>query len=112
MSTKYFSARLVFVHVDLPPKVEDGKVYEERIVLLRAESFEAAIELAEECAHAYCEGLDGVEPLDLVQVYELADDPEEDGAEIYSLMRSSPLPPADYLDRFFDTGDEHQGTAG
>ncbi|SCG64273.1 hypothetical protein GA0070213_10871 [Micromonospora humi] len=32
------------------------------------------------------------------------------GAEVYSLMRDSDLPAGAYLTRFFDTGDERQGT--
>ena len=31
-----------------------------------------------------------------------------DGAEIFSLMRDSDLDPEDYLDTFFDTGEEHE----
>ncbi|MGH2943305.1 MAG: hypothetical protein ACRDLN_11105 [Solirubrobacteraceae bacterium] len=33
---------------------------------------------------------------------------EAHGAEVFSLMRDSVLEPADYVDRFFDTGDERQ----
>ena len=30
------------------------------------------------------------------------------GEEVFSLLRQSDLDPDDYLDQFFDTGDEHQ----
>ncbi|MEO6082401.1 MAG: hypothetical protein ABIQ18_04775 [Umezawaea sp.] len=32
------------------------------------------------------------------------------GVEVFSLLRASPLPPDRYLDAFFATGGEHQGT--
>jgi hypothetical protein len=32
----------------------------------------------------------------------------DDGAEVFSLMRTSDLPADEYVDRFFDTGDERQ----
>ncbi|WGX98091.1 hypothetical protein [Nocardioides sp. L-11A] len=48
--------------------------------------------------------------LPLFQSYEMYDAPGE-GAEVFSLMRSSELNPDDYLDTFFDTGDERLRTA-
>ena len=36
-------------------------------------------------------------------------EPLGDGAEVFSLMRDSDLTPHEYLDHFFDTGDERQG---
>jgi hypothetical protein len=32
------------------------------------------------------------------------------GAEVFSLMRDSELAPDDYIDRFFDTGQERQAS--
>ena len=48
---------------------------------------------------------EGTESLDLFQAFELADEPS-DGAEVFSLIRRSGLPPAEYLDSFFATGSE------
>jgi hypothetical protein len=45
--------------------------------------------------------------LGIAQSYRLADAPA-DGAEVFSLMRSSTLEPGEYLDAFFDTGTERQ----
>ena len=85
-------------------------MYEERITLWRARDFEHAIELAEAEAARYCEDLGDVRYAELAQAYELDDDPSEQGAEVFSLIRDSELSPSDYIDRFFDTGEEHAGT--
>ena len=47
--------------------------------------------------------------LGLAQAYELFDEPGH-GAEVYSLMRDSPLPPETYLVTYFDTGGERTDT--
>lgn len=84
-------------------------IYEERITAWNAESMESAMDQAEKEAAEYA-GEDG-EALNLVQGYWLFDEigliPQ--GTEVFSLIRESDLEPADYLDAFFDTGEEHQG---
>ncbi len=42
------------------------------------------------------------------QAYGPLDDDPGDGVEVFSLMRTSDRDAADYLTRFFDTGDERQ----
>ncbi|WP_062206234.1 DUF4288 domain-containing protein [Demequina salsinemoris] len=83
--------------------------YEERVTLWRAESAEAAIELANEEAREYVDDLDTdechVEYLGLAQSYRLAEMPGH-GAEVFSMMRDSELEPDDYLAWFFTTGSE------
>ncbi|MFF0271126.1 DUF4288 domain-containing protein [Kribbella sp. NPDC004536] len=87
----------------------DFAAYEERITLWRADSFEGAIERAEAEAIEYASLGAPDEYLGLAQAYRLADAPG-DGAEIFSLIRDSELAPRAYLDRFFDTGSERQGS--
>lgn len=94
-----FSVRCVFQH-------GDTAAYEERITLWRSANFDEAIALAEAEAGEYAE-LVGSRYLGLAQAYHLADDVEH-GAEVFSLIRSSNLPPDEYLTAFFDTGAEHQ----
>jgi hypothetical protein len=91
----------------------DPVTYEERITLWRAASFEDAIARAGQEVATYASVVGGV-PLDLVQAYALdADDGTlADGIEVFSLLRDSDLGAASYLDRFFDTGDERQGSTG
>lgn len=50
----------------------------------------------------------GHEYVGLAQAFLLSEDPAVDGAEVFSLIRDSNLDPDAYLDRFFDTGQEHQ----
>lgn len=98
-----FGVRCLFRHA--------GGMYEERITLWRARDFAHAIELAEAEAARYCEDLTSTTYVELAQAYELDDDPAVQGAEVFSLVRDSDLSPSDYVDRFFDTGDEHQDPA-
>ncbi|MGZ6827281.1 MAG: DUF4288 domain-containing protein [Mycobacteriales bacterium] len=81
----------------------DEQLYEERITLWQAGSAEEAIALAEEEAVDYAGDED--EYLDLAQAFRLYDSPGH-GAEVFSLMRTSPLEPDAYLDAHFDTGSE------
>lgn len=87
--------------------VDGHDVYEERVVLFEADDFDAAIAKAEEEATAYVAALEHGEVLPLFQSYAVSDDVGE-GAELFSLMRTSELEPDDYLDHFFDTGHERQ----
>lgn len=81
--------------------------FEERVTLWRAESFEAAIAMAELDAVDYAENVGG-RYLGLAQAYHLAEGSPASGAEVFSLMRESDLDPDDYLGRFFNTGAERQ----
>ena len=96
------------------PERPDQKahLYEERITAWNAESMEEALALAEQEARNYAD--DGAASLDLYQGYWLSDDVEcpSSGVEVFSLLRESDLAPEDYIDRFFDTGDERQGELG
>lgn len=83
----------------------DG-LFEERVTLWRADSFDAAVERAEEEAGRYAADL-SMRYLGLAQAYRLADQPG-DGAEVFSLLRMIDLDDKAYLDTFFDTGTERQ----
>lgn len=97
---RWFSARGVFHH-------QGPDTYEERVTLWLAADTAEAVAAAEREAAQYCEDLSDVVYLDLVQVYDIGDEPGN-GSEVFSLMRDSELPPKAYLDRYFDTGAERQ----
>jgi hypothetical protein len=99
----WFSVRCVFAFVG----VGASAAYEERVTLWRAAAFDEAVALAETEALDYAELVE-CRYLGLAQAYHLADDLGH-GAEVYSLIRDSDLPPDVYLSRFFDTGMERQG---
>jgi hypothetical protein len=90
-------------------QLADG-AYEERVTLWRAPDSDEALARAEAEATDYAADNDG-RYLGLAQGFELFDEPG-DGAEVFSLTRVSGLEPDDYLDAFFDTGDEQQEEAG
>jgi hypothetical protein len=105
----WYAVRCVFRFE--PEEADEPGTYEERITLWRASSPEAAISRAEADAQKYVEALGDCKYVKLAQSFHLAvRDGVEDGDEVFSLMRSSHLPPNEYLTRFFDTGDEFQGT--
>ena len=84
----------------------EDRGYEERVTLWRAADSAEALARAEDEATGYAEDIDG-EYLGLAQAFHLFDEPG-DGAEVFSLIRVSDLDPDEYLDAFFDTGDERQ----
>ena len=101
----WFSVRCIFRGSD-----DMSASYEERITVWRATNFEEAVGMAEAEASDYAE-LVGHRYLGFAQVYQLADEIGH-GAEVYSLIRDSNLPPDVYLSTFFDTGRERQGALG
>ena len=108
---EWFAVRCVFRQEDAsewqPPELEAGhSVYEERITLWRATSFDDAIAQAEAEASSYAE-TGGFAYTGLAQAYQLFDAPGH-GAEVFSLMRDSPLATDDFLDHYFDDGSERQ----
>ena len=105
MASEWYAVRCVFrtAWIDAPDGPPEDTLYEERITLWQATSAEEAIGLAEQEAEDYAGEED--EYLQLAQAYKLFDEPGS-GAEVFSLMRSSPLEPDQYLDAFFDTGTE------
>jgi hypothetical protein len=101
-SSQWYSVRCVF-----QSPTEDGFAYEERVTLWQAKDIDDAIALAETEAIAYEKEMKA-EYTGMAQAYWLFA-PPKNGMEVFSLVRQSQLASDDYLDRFFDTGDESQG---
>lgn len=113
-SARWYSVRCVFEMRKGPswtPRKDDLREYEERITIWRAESFEAAIARAEADAREYASNIE-VEYVGLAQAYALDEDVHTvaEGTEVFSLIRTDNRAPAEYLDRYFDTGSEYQQT--
>jgi hypothetical protein len=85
-------------------------VYEERVTVWRAVSFDEAIQKAEAEAFEYAG--EASEYIGYCSAYEMDDGPAIEGWEVYSLMRESPEEPEDYIDRFYDTGCERTRWVG
>jgi len=103
--TEWYGARTVYKH-SLKNNTPESSLYEERIVVLQAQSFNDAIVEAEKEANEYANDKSTARYLGYVNVFKLFDDTIENKTEVYSLMRDSSLDPTDYLNTFFDTGSE------
>lgn len=105
LALDWFAVRCVFA----VPTASEGEdmTYEERVTLWRASGFDTAIVMAETEARDYADDVEAAY-LGLAQAYRLAEPPGH-GTEVFSLMRDSELDTEDYLDAFFDTGEERQG---
>ena len=100
---RWYAVRSLFAGPD-----GSESAYEERITLWQAAQLEDALDRAAAEAVEYAE-FAGVTYLgEFAQSYPLADAPPRDGAEVFSLTRSSALPPKPYVEQFFDTGRERQ----
>jgi outer membrane protein assembly factor BamD (BamD/ComL family) len=76
--------------------------YEERVTLVMARDFNDALARGEAFANEYAREHDA-EYLGFIDAYEISDD-IGDGAEVYSITRSSALQPKEFIDRYYDDG--------
>ena len=106
MQNEWYSVRCVFKH-KARGNMQKRNLYEERITLWKSDSFDNAIELAENEAEQYAVDADA-EYIGLAQAFLLYPEEISDGCEVFSLMRDHNYSPKRYLDRYFDTGFERQ----
>lgn len=100
----WYSAKCIIKHLDL---LEPGDVhYEERVVLLWADSLDHAIERGEEEAAEYVASIGDAEYAGFVSVFRIGEEPIGDRCEVYSLMRKTSMETDDFLDRYHDDGTE------
>jgi hypothetical protein len=100
---RWYAVRSLFHH---PEEGDSG--YEERITLWQAVDLGDALARAAAEAAEYAEFAGVTYLSDFAQSYPLADGLPRDGVEVFSLTRSSYLPPQPYVEQFFDTGRERQ----
>lgn len=101
----WYAVKCLFLHHDL--KSRNGKNnFEERILLVKATSFDEAIEKAEKEALEYCGYLNDVEYLNFCNAYHIAESKILDLTEIYSLITTSDLDKNEYIKKYYDTGGE------
>jgi hypothetical protein len=99
----WYSARCIFCTEGLGLR----RTYEERVILLRAESEDEAMRVAEEEAEEYAAGSEGWFYTGFVDLFHLFEPEIGHRIEVFSLMRSSDLSVREYLDRYYDAGSEH-----
>jgi hypothetical protein len=97
---EWFGVRCVFAHPQ--------STYEERITLWQADSFDEAVAVAEDDAATYADDT-GAEFLGFAQAFVMSEEPGH-GVEVFCLERESDLDPDEYLDTFFDTGNEREAS--
>jgi hypothetical protein len=101
---KWFGAKTIYQWPRMSGVNAPGEhVYEERVTLLRARDLSDAVVRGEKLAEKYARELGSAEYLRFIDAFEIADD-IADGAEVYSITRSSPLSPVTFLDRYYDDG--------
>ena len=106
----WYGAKCLFLHRDAPA-LGPGRVYEQRIVLVRASSQEDAIQVAEANAREYAHDNDAVY-LGFVDTFHIFSENLGEGTEVYSLMQTSQLEPAEFVSKYFDDGtQDSQATA-
>jgi hypothetical protein len=104
---RWFGAKTIYRWRPVAGANAEGEhLYEERVVLLRARDLADALVRGEVAAEQYARDLEHGEYLGFIDVYEISDD-ILDGAEIYSLLRSSPLDARDFVTRYYDDGTQH-----
>jgi hypothetical protein len=108
-SEPWYGAQLVFRSAS--PESRYKNSYEERVVLIRADSWEEAIAKAEAEAKEYCEPINA-QYTGFIRVFHIFDGRIGDKAEVFSIIRDSNLGPKAYLDRFYDTGTEYERRVG
>jgi hypothetical protein len=78
---------------------ENANVYEERVVLFRADSFEEAENKGVKEAEEYVINLDNTEFVKVIDVFHMFDEILGEGIEVYSLMTDSDLSADEYIKR-------------
>jgi Domain of unknown function (DUF4288) len=98
MTDSWYSAKSIFRHAESEGR---RQMFEERIVLLQAENFDAAFEKAELEARQYCLDINNCEFTESVDVFELFDENIEDQTEVFSSMHTSDLDTVNFLTSFY-----------
>ncbi|HLJ56537.1 MAG TPA: DUF4288 domain-containing protein [Chthonomonadaceae bacterium] len=104
-SQGWYSVKCLFRHEN-DPAASEGHLYEERIIVLRAQSLDDALNMAELEAKSYAGDGGDVQYCNFASAYHIADDELTERTEVYSLLRQSPLQISEYVDRYYDEGTE------
>ncbi len=100
---KWFTAKGIFLHKS---QISNQKQwYEERIILLKAESEKKALKSANKEAKDYVKDLDGTEFSAITEVYELYEK-LDDKCEVFSSKTISDLEANEYLENFYPDSPE------
>jgi len=100
MSKRWFAVRSVFKFGE---KKDGTNIFEERVVLFRAENEKEAFARAEDEAREYLDEDDDEEMHPHLELYKIDDDVDDlDGQEVWSFLTQSDLEIEDHFDERFD----------
>lgn len=103
----WYSARCIFRHAVSEERLDvSSSLFEERVILIRADDFDQAMRRAIDEGIAYASSGIDVEFLECVDVFHLFDRKVGDLTEVFSLLRFTELNARDYISSFFRTGTE------
>jgi hypothetical protein len=103
---EWFGVKCLVEHGGLS-REPGGRVYEERVVIIRAKDFDEAIERAEVDAKRYAAQNRGTY-IGYCNAYRMEADSLADGTEVFSLTREVLLTPTEFVARYYDDGtDKH-----
>ena len=81
-------------------------MYEERIVVIQADSPSDAIQRGEAEAAEYARANEA-DYLGFIDTFHMFSNRVNSGTEVYSLLRTSPLAPKEFVSTYFDDGTQH-----
>jgi hypothetical protein len=82
--------------------------YEERTIIVQANSHDEAIEKAEKEASDYCKSIGDIEYQNYADTFHIFSENITDGTEVFSLIRKTQIAKDDYIDQYLDTGLENR----
>lgn len=98
---EWYSVRSIF-RADVVEEGQPRRVFEERVVVFRAASFEDALAKGEAEARRYCEGSTQACMLDHLVAFSLQEREINEGTEVWSCLRDLDLTDEAYLERFYE----------
>lgn len=104
---EWYSVKCVFEHDGLAPGAEET-VYEERVVILRADSLDDALDQGEAEARDYAASIgdDSICYAGFISAYRTGETELTDRMEVYSLMRETSMSREEFFTRYYADGSE------
>jgi len=85
--------------------MRDGTpMYEERVVIFKADGFAHATKLAEEEAREYAASLGETRYLEFVSLFQMFEEEAGSGAEVFSIMRQIKMDEEEFITHYHDDG--------
>ena len=100
----YYAVRCLFSH-PTRERIKNQNLYEERITIWEAQTWEEAYKMAELEAKNYAKEADAIF-IEATDSFKLFDNKFNSGLEVWSTMRDSKVSNAEYISNYINTGKE------